>query len=197
MKLPLATILLLPAAARAAATNAVPTLAPAYGEIPTPFWEQHGLAIIIGGALFAALASLAAWLIFQPKPQPVPSPATVARAALAGLSGHPETGVVLSQISQILRRYLVTAFGLAAGEPTTTEFLALIARHEPMAAELAVPLAAFLRECDERKFSPAAAPAPLGGVHRALKLIALAEQRRAQPRPGAATVATENPPAPR
>ena len=54
MKICLTSILSLPFVAFAADTNALPALAPAYGELPPTFWEQHQTAIFI--ASFALLA---------------------------------------------------------------------------------------------------------------------------------------------
>jgi len=193
MNLRLATLFLLPAAARAADTNALSLLAPAYGEMPMPFWEHYGLAISVAGLAFLLVAGLLAWLMLLPTPPLVPAPEAVARAALAKLQGRPETGAALSELSQILRRYIGTAFKLSAGEPTTTEFLALISHHEKIGPELAQKLADFMRECDERKFSTAVATTPLDGVNRAQQLIALAEQRRRQPTPAPATAAAPQP----
>ena len=82
----------------------------------------------------------------------------------------------MSEASQILRRYVITAFELPAAELTTTEFCAALAASERIGGELAAAVSSFLRECDERKFSPPPA-ATLNAATRALELISLAEQR--------------------
>jgi hypothetical protein len=105
-------------------------------------------------------------------------PEILAREALTKLLRQPEDGKILSEVSQILRRYVITAFELPAAELTTTEFCAALAASEKVGAELAQTISSFLRECDGRKFSPASEPAPLNAAERALELIALAEEVR-------------------
>ena len=162
------------------ATNALPALAPAYGKIPPTFWEQHGTAMLIGGLVLVVLAALLIWRFLQPKPAVVLPPEVLAREALSKLQGRPEDGKTLSEVSQILRHYIGTAFELPNGELTTAEFCAVIADNEPMGSELVQTIASFLRECDVRKFSPANAVAPLNAVPRALELVSLVEQRRTE-----------------
>jgi len=175
--------------AQTSPTNALAPLAPAYLEMQPTFWEQHGLAMLVGSFVLMALAGFAAWIIWQPKPPAIVPPAVLARETLEKLRRQPENGTVLSEISQALRRYLLTAFGFPVGEGTTSEFSAALAGNEKVGAELAQAVAGFLRECDERKFSPMNPPAPLNAAARALKLMEQAEQRRAlgsAPAPGAA-----------
>jgi hypothetical protein len=162
------------------AADALPALAPAYGEIPPTFWEQHGSAMLIVGFVIVVLAALLIWRLFQPKPPVVLPPEVLAREALDRLQSQPEDGKTLSEVSQILRHYIGTAFELPNGELTTAEFCAVIAGNEPMGAELVQTIASFLRECDVRKFSPANAAAPLNAVPRALELVSLVEQRRTE-----------------
>ena len=102
----------------------------------------------------------------------------VAREALAKLQRQPEDGNVLSQISQILRRYVGAAFQFPSGEATTAEFSAALAGSEKIGAELAQTISSFLHECDERKFSPANPTAPLNAATRALEIISLVEKVR-------------------
>ncbi len=175
-------------------TNALPALAPPYGEIPPTFWEQHGTTILAGGVALIALAALILWKVLQPKPPVTRPPEIVAREALTALLRQPEDGKLLSEVSQILRRYVITAFELPAAELTTTEFCAALAGTEKIGAELAQIISGFLRECDVRKFSAAVrSPAfmrleppeggtphflsPLNAATRALELISLAEKR--------------------
>ena len=117
--------------------------------------------------------------------------------------------MVLSEASQILRRYVAAAFAWPPAELTTAEFSAALAGDEKIGPELARTLSNFLRECDERKFAPAgvvgvqasacsdSAPATPGTLKRelqpaavrALELVSAAEARRVRsaPVPGAAT----------
>ncbi len=54
-------------------------------------------------------------------------PEMVAREALAKLRCQTEDGKVLSEVSQILRRYFSTAFQFPPGELTTAEFSVALA----------------------------------------------------------------------
>jgi hypothetical protein len=161
-------------------TNALPPLAPAYGEIPPTFWEQHGNAILIIGFVLIALAGALVWIFLRPQPPVVVPPEVVAREILAKLRRQPENGQVLSEVSQTLRRYLLAAFGFPAGEWTTSEFCAALAGSEKVGAQLAQAVAGFLRECDQRKFAPVNAAAPFEAASRALELIGQAELRAKQ-----------------
>ena len=178
MKFLPATFLLASAVAKAADTNALPALAPAYGEMPPTFWEQHGTLFIIGGFAFVILAMLVLWKLFQPKPAVILPPEFLARDALAKLIGRPEDGKLLSDVSQILRRYVIAAFIFPAAELTTAEFCAALVGNETIGTELAGSISNFLRECDERKFSPTKSAPPINAASRALELIALAEKQR-------------------
>jgi len=171
-------------------TNTLPPLAPAYPEMPPTFWEQHGTAVLLGSLVFLALAGLALWQIFKPKPPPVVPPEIVARQALQKLQQWTEDGNVLSEVSQILRRYFLAAFKLPAGEFTTAEFYSTLAGAKEIHFDIGDAVSRFLRECDERKFSPATATAPLQAASRALEFVELAERHRARSPsvPGAATV---------
>lgn len=164
-------------------TNAFPALAPPYREIPPTFWEQQGTTILVGGVALIALAVLILWKLFQSKPAVNLPPEIVAREALAKLLHRPEVGKYLSEVSQILRRYVIAAFGLPTAELTTTEFCAALVGSEKIGAALAQAISTFLRECDELKFSPVSSTAPFNAATRALELISLAEKRRL-PAPG-------------
>jgi len=173
-----ATFLLLSAVAKAADTNALPALAPAYGELPPTFWEQHQSAIIMGSFTFLAVAFLFLRVWLRPETPVMLPPEVSAREALTRLLRQPEDGKLLSEVSQILRRYVVAAFELPPGEMTTAEFCATLAGQAKIGAELAQSISGFLRECDERKFSTAPAATPLNAARRALDLVGLAESIR-------------------
>ncbi len=155
--------------ARAADSNTVPLLIPAYGEIPPTFWEQNGTIVIIDVIVF--LAAAAAWKIFRPKPALVLPPEKIACEALARLQAQPEDGKLLSEVSRILRRYIGAAFDFSGGEMTTAEFCASISQSKKIGPELAQTISDFLRECDVRKFSPANSAVPVNAVNRALEII--------------------------
>jgi hypothetical protein len=161
-----------------ASTNALPALAPPYGEIPPTLWERHGTMILVAGIAVIALAVLILWKIFRPKPSVILPPEVVAREALTKLLCQPEDGQLLSNVSQILRRYVIAAFELPAAELTTTEFCAALAASEKIGTEPAQAISDFLRACDERKFSTSPAAAPLNAATRALELVALTENAR-------------------
>lgn len=175
MKKLLASFLFLPLAVFAADTNALPALAPAYGEMPPPFFEQHKNAIFIGGFALLLLAALILWQLLKPKPKIVLPPEIVAREILEKQQRQPEDGKVLSEISQTLRRYISTALEFPNGELTTAEFSAALAGNKKINAELAQTISDFLRECDERKFSPAKFSAQINAAQRALEIVAQVE----------------------
>jgi hypothetical protein len=159
---------------------------------------------MVGGIVGIVLVAVIC-ILFVPIQPTLRLPEADARSALAELTHQPETGKLLSEISQIMRRYIVAAFELPAAELTTTEFCTALAANEKIGVELAKPFSNFLRECDERKFSPAVWSSaftrpeppeggtpdllpPTNAAARALELIALAEARRSRsaPVPGAA-----------
>ncbi len=165
-----------------AATNSpprddIPSLRGPHAQIPPDFWEQYSLWVILGSALLLVLICLAAWFLTRPKPPVVVPPEVQARQALEPLRQKPEDGALLSRVSQILRHYVATAFGLPPEELTTAEFCRAVAGHEQVGADLAAALSDFLRQCDERKFSPPSPAPPLSAVAQALKLIDQAQTR--------------------
>ena len=167
------------AATNTPAPDGLPSLRPAHGELPPSFWEQYGLWAILLGILLLALISAAIWFLTRPKPPIVVPPEVEARRALEPLCHRSEDGLLLSRVSQILRQYVAAAFGLPPGELTTTEFCRAIAGHEQVGSELASALSDFLRQCDQRKFSPPPPAPPLSATAHALKLIDQAEARLA------------------
>ena len=174
------SILLTGLALSSLAQEELPKLQPPLGEIPPTFWEQHGAMVILLMVVLVVVVAIAAWLWLRPKPEVALPPEVEARNTLEGLRQQPESGLVVSRTSQILRRYVLAAFEFPVGEPTTTEFCQLIAGEERVGPELAGALATFLRQCDERKFAQSNSPAPFGAPARALELVALGESRCAQ-----------------
>jgi hypothetical protein len=153
-------------------------LSPPQGLMPPTFWERFGWPLSVACLLCLVGAGVLLWLLTRPRPPVVVPPAWEARRVLQLLLRRPEDGAVLSQISQALRHYVAAAFDLPAGEFTTAEFNRLLECHEGIGAELSRSLREFLRECDERKFAPVAAPPVIGSVARALHLLETAEARR-------------------
>jgi hypothetical protein len=168
-------------------TNALKLLPP-YGELPPTFWERYGPAILVIAFIVLVVAALVLWLVLKPRRQASLPPAVQAQRALEALRGRLEDGACLSSVSLILRHYFVSAFNLSINESTTGEFRQAISNDQQIGSELAAVMTEFLRECDERKFSLGTPTAPVGAVDRALRLVAQAEARRAQP--GSAVVST-------
>jgi hypothetical protein len=160
------------------APEEAPKLQPPLGEIPPTFWEQHGVTVILGVGALVLFVVQGIWFWLRPKPVEAVPPEVQARTALEGLSQRAEDGVVISKVSQILRQYVLAVFELPAGQPTTAEFCTLIAHSDKVGNELAAALAAFLRECDERKFAKSGSGDALNAVARALELVNQGESRR-------------------
>jgi hypothetical protein len=173
----------------AIAAEEIPPLAPPLPEIAPTFWEQHQMHVLLGAGAGLLLLALMLRLALRRKPTPPVPPEARVRTELQALRRQPETGEVLSRVSQSLRRYLVAAFALPPEELTTTEFCGRLNEHSAIGPELAAAVSAFLRECDKRKFSPAPPAAPLQAAARALELVELAEARRRQNQPTGETPA--------
>jgi hypothetical protein len=174
----LAAQLVLAADTNSLTPDAIPPLRPPHAEIPPTFWDQYSLWVILFGVLLLALVCAAVWLLTRPKPPVIVPPEVRARQALEPLRQQPEDGALLSRVSQILRHYVAAAFDLPPGELTTGEFCRAIAGHARLGPELSATLSEFLRECDQRKFSPTAPAQPFSAVTLAIKLIDQAQARR-------------------
>ena len=161
-------------------TNGLPALIPAYGPIQPSFWGQHRTAIILLGIISLIIIGLITWLVLRPRPPVAMPPEVVARAALANLANEPETGIELTKISQVLRQYVITAFGLPPAELTTAEFCTTVNQVGKIGPEEAQSIASFLHECDQRKFAPAKGGQPLNAASRALEIVSHLEERRSQ-----------------
>jgi hypothetical protein len=157
-------------------TNALPALAPPLPELPPTFWEQYGVAIVMVAPVILALAAIVVWQTIKSKSQPVLPPEIVAREALARLQGRAEDGKNISEVSQILRRFISVVFQFPPAELTTAEFSAALAGNAKIGPELTQAISTFLRECDERKFSQAGSSAPLNITARALEMVQMVER---------------------
>ena len=169
-------------AAMAAETNlidpdAIPPLRPAHGEIPASFWEQHGGWVIAGGVVLVLLMAAAVWWLARPKPAVIVPPEQQARQDLEALRQQPETGELLTRVSRSVHRYFAAAFHLAPGEFTTGEFCRELEQSSQVGPELASAVSRFLRQCDQRKFSPPVPAPPLSAVNDALGLVDRAQTR--------------------
>ena len=161
-------------------TNDIPPLRPPHAEIPPTFWEQHTTGVALLGFALLALIGITIRYAARSKPPGIVSPGVQVRGELETLSKVPEDGLVLSKVSQAVRRYFGVAFALPPGERTTAEFCQAIAANDRVGSDLAVAASDFLRRCDECKFAPDAPPQATGAAEYALKLVAQAETRREQ-----------------
>jgi hypothetical protein len=116
-------------------------------------------------------------MLLRPEPPKILTPEMSARQALAKLQGQPEDGKILSEVSQILRRYIGTVFYFQGGEMTTAEFCDSISSNEKMGTELSASISIFLYECDVRKFSPTNSRAPINAVQHAQEFVVQIQQQ--------------------
>ncbi len=161
-------------------TEKIPPLQPPRAVIPPTFWDQYGTLVIFGAALLVIIIAAVVWMLTRPTPAAVVPPVIQARTDLEKLQHQPEDGVTLSRVSQILRRYVTTAFNLPPAEMTTAEFCNAISERGNLGKNISTDLTTFLNECDQRKFAPAPPATTFGAVPTALKLLAAAETRREQ-----------------
>jgi hypothetical protein len=172
-------LLFLPLKISAASNSAeeIPALQPPRGEIPPGFWEQYGIWVTLGVVVVLGLVGFTIWWFSRPKViVPLP-PAEQARRTLQPLVSQAEDGVVLSQVSQTLRRYVIAAFSMPPGEVTTTEFCRAMEDNLEVGPQLTSQLGEFLRSCDQRKFAPSVPPQSSGAVARAFEFIEKVEAR--------------------
>ena len=161
-------------------TDSLPALAPPLPELPPTFWEQHGTVLVMIALLVLVAVTILVVVLLRPKRALVVPPEQVARRALTELASRTEDGAVLSQVSQILRRYFVAVFALPPGEYTTAEFARTLSARQEIGPELAASTTDFLRACDERKFSAIPQSGPPSAAARALELVGRAEARHAE-----------------
>src|SRR5262249_19317399 len=90
----------------------LPPLRPPRSEILPTFWEIHQVTIIVVAVLLLVLIFVGIWVLNRPKPPITAPPAAQAREALNQLRNQPETGELLSKISQVIRSYFMAAFNL-------------------------------------------------------------------------------------
>ena len=103
-------------------TNDAPKLRPPYRRTAADFLGATQRSRLSCGHSLCLLALIGVVAGVATRPRPPSVPPEVQRAARWKLRQQTEDGRVLSQVSQILRRYFVAAFALPPGEFTTTEF---------------------------------------------------------------------------
>ena len=153
-------------------------LKPPKGPLPPSFWERYHFWVFGGAGVLLLATGVLIWYVRRPLPEPVIPPDVQARRDLEAAAREPDPGILLSHLSRILRRYITRVFGLPQEELTTREFVTLLQNHPGMPARLAEPLTVFLRQCDERKFSPMPPDQPSDPVAAALELIDETERWR-------------------
>ena len=162
-----------------AAAEPIPDLQPPRGELRPGFWEQHAWMVAAGALLLLAMLAIWLWWLRRPKPAISILPEAQARSALETLRGRPEDDALVTEVSHILRHYVLAAFNLPPEELTTAELRrSLEARTNP---RLHAALFGFLCRCDERKFAPAHLTHPMDSVPAALELIEKIETDLKQP----------------
>ncbi len=175
------------AAAEASEFSQLPALRPPRAQLPPAFWEQHRMWFFTGGGLLLAGTVALAWYLRRPLPAPVTPPALQAQRDIEAISQEPDTGLMLSHLSQTTRRYLVQVFGLPGQEMTTREFVAALRATGNIDTPLAQRLAGFLQGCDERKFASDPPAERSDPVTEALQLIEVSEKRLEELRQAAET----------
>ena len=166
------------------------------GKLParTPLWVW----IVIGAVVTVAFA-VAAWLLWKRfhKVVPPPPPWTMALDAIAALkrrlaSSPASAAACLSELSDILRRYLEARFQLHARTQTSVEFLSGLDKGDsPLSSSQRAFLKEFLVAADMVKFALASADRKLldDAILRAEKLVSEsipAEPDAKQPQTGSA-----------
>ncbi|MGC3960134.1 MAG: hypothetical protein QM813_20065 [Verrucomicrobiota bacterium] len=156
----------------------LPVLRPIRTELPPTFWEQRGFCIGLYAVEAVAFVGFMIWLFTRPLPPVVMPIATQTRTELERLRRQAHDGLVLSKISQALRRYFAEAFHLPSGELTTGEFSRALTANGEIGGRLADQTIAFLQRCDAAKFSFTSEMNPSAAVVTALDLVAQGEARR-------------------
>ncbi len=161
----------------------LPALKPPRGPLPLSVYERHkplfwagaGCLVLASGGLFFYLR--------RALPEPVIAPALQARRDLENAAREIDPGLLLSDVSRVVRLYIVQTFNLPGGELNTAEFLSAAYASNDVGPRLADSLAVFLKACDDGKFAPEPAGLPGDPTAEALKLIAQGEQRLVEIQP--------------
>ena len=139
---------------------------------PLPFFSGPVWVIVAAFLLVALIGGLVWWFFVRKKIVPL-TPRESALAALATLRDKVNEGTDHDfgvGVSDVLRRFLGDAFGLAAPRQTTEEFLLSLHQSMRFVAHEQESLAGFLRHADFLKYAQGAATSD-----QRLALIAAAE----------------------
>ena len=156
-------------------TNALPALAPAYGELPPTFWQHYETPIFVGSFALLAVAFLFLRVLLRPETPVILPPEVLACRTLTKLQPRPEDGKLLSEVSQVLRRFVGAVCNFQGAQMTTAEFAAALTGGAKISPQLAEALLTLLCACDKDKFAARNAAPPLNAVGRALELVARIE----------------------
>jgi hypothetical protein len=162
----------------------IPDLRPPKKTIPFDLPEG---AIFLGTLAFA-FGALVLGRVFRrnvlPPPLPPEPPAVWSRRALGQVNLDAPAADALAEISQIVRRYVRSAFHLGPDAATTAEICANFAAHPQADNESGVALREFLAASDVAQFAPAhAAPTAKETAEKALSLIEQLDARFSVVRP--------------
>jgi len=172
------------AAAAQAITEAPPKLQPPHDELGPTFWEARGMVVVLGNAAFFVALGLFYLILRRPRMAAMEPPYLVARRALEARRERAEDPQLLMEVSRILRRYAIFIYCLPPDEFTTRELKFELDARPSADARLGAELIDFLKQCDERKFSPTPLSGPLGAVKTALEILEkLKGQHQPQPVP--------------
>ena len=156
----------------------IPDLRPPRGLMPPSWWDQNGWQT---GCLFAVLGLLFLLLALQRRHRPAvpePSPFESAQQILETWRERPEDGMLVQEVSRLVRRQVITVFNLPGDELTTDEILLALKADSRATTELVGALGTFLRACEAYEFAPDPPQTPGGVVARAMALLA---QLKTQP----------------
>lgn len=144
-----------PAPSAAPEEDLIRDIAPPVWVFPYPPWVVATAAVIALLLIIGAVWLILRWVRNRPAPVP-PTPRSIALRELERLRGEVKNldpyafGI---SVSEVLRTYVGTAYGLHAPQQTTPEFLAAISDSPKFHDSDRKLLAEFLESCDLIKFA--------------------------------------------
>ena len=170
-----------PSTVFASEAPASPLPRPLRTELPPSFWSQYGWLLGVTAVLVIIFTGFCIWRLRRPKPTIIPSPETFARSALEALRGRTPDGTLISEVSQILRHYIIAAYNLAPHELTTAELQSALQALPQSKSDLFAAITDFLHRCDEWKFAHVHSAPQFDPLTGALELITKIESLKTQP----------------